>query len=59
MNRTNWPYWLDSPHWPHWWGRPGWTGWRTVAKSGIDLFQVEEGRIVTVWSVTGLRRFAP
>ncbi|MFI6486031.1 nuclear transport factor 2 family protein [Streptomyces sp. NPDC050564] len=30
-----------------------------VAKSGIDLFQVEEGRIVTVWSVTGLRRFAP
>ncbi|GGN56963.1 hypothetical protein GCM10011579_018740 [Streptomyces albiflavescens] len=31
----------------------------TMAKSGIDLFQVEEGRIVTVWSVTGLRRFAP
>jgi ketosteroid isomerase-like protein len=30
----------------------------TVEKSGIDLFQVREGRIVSVWSVTGLRRFA-
>ncbi|MEU6254105.1 nuclear transport factor 2 family protein [Streptomyces sp. NPDC047043] len=28
-------------------------------KSGIDLFEVVRGRIATVWSVTGLRRFAP
>ncbi|WP_405873329.1 nuclear transport factor 2 family protein [Streptomyces sp. NBC_00005] len=28
-------------------------------KSGIDLFEVVQGRIATVWSVTGLRRFAP
>ncbi|MEU5531876.1 nuclear transport factor 2 family protein [Streptomyces sp. NPDC020362] len=28
-------------------------------KSGIDLLEVEDGRIATVWSVTGLRRFAP
>lgn len=27
-------------------------------KSGIDLFEVRAGRIVTVWSVTGHRRFA-
>ncbi|WP_043683771.1 nuclear transport factor 2 family protein [Streptomyces xylophagus] len=27
-------------------------------KSGIDLFEVVDGRIATVWSVTGLRRFA-
>jgi hypothetical protein len=26
-------------------------------KSGIDLFEVVDGRIATVWSVTGLRRF--
>ncbi|UXY27295.1 ester cyclase [Streptomyces sp. HUAS TT20] len=26
-------------------------------KSGIDLFEVADGRIATVWSVTGLRRF--
>lgn len=29
-----------------------------VQKSGIDLFEVADGRIATVWSVTGLRRFA-
>ncbi|MFF7751148.1 nuclear transport factor 2 family protein [Streptomyces sp. NPDC007971] len=29
-----------------------------VAKSGIDLLEVVDGRIATVWSVTGLRRFA-
>jgi SnoaL-like domain len=29
-----------------------------VQKSGIDLLEVEDGRIATVWSVTGLRRFA-
>ncbi|MEU7059325.1 nuclear transport factor 2 family protein [Streptomyces sp. NPDC046197] len=29
-----------------------------VQKSGIDLFEVVDGRIATVWSVTGLRRFA-
>ncbi|MGW4563391.1 nuclear transport factor 2 family protein [Streptomyces sp. NPDC004561] len=28
-----------------------------VRKSGIDLFEVVDGRIATVWSVTGLRRF--
>ncbi|MCW7943627.1 hypothetical protein AAW14_16595 [Streptomyces hygroscopicus] len=28
-------------------------------KSGIDQFEVVDGRIATVWSVTGLRRFAP
>ncbi|MEU0003547.1 nuclear transport factor 2 family protein [Streptomyces sp. NPDC006314] len=27
-------------------------------RSGIDLFEVVRGRIATVWSVTGLRRFA-
>ncbi|MQY32835.1 hypothetical protein SRB17_07940 [Streptomyces sp. RB17] len=27
-------------------------------KSGIDLLEVVDGRITTVWSVTGLRRFA-
>ncbi|MGJ5751145.1 SnoaL-like protein [Streptomyces puniciscabiei] len=27
-------------------------------KSGIDLLEVVDGRIATVWSVTGLRRFA-
>ncbi|MFC8515566.1 nuclear transport factor 2 family protein [Streptomyces sp. NPDC057257] len=27
-------------------------------KSGIDLFEVVDGRIATVWSVTGVRRFA-
>ncbi|MFF7351234.1 nuclear transport factor 2 family protein [Streptomyces filipinensis] len=27
-------------------------------KSGIDLLEVVDGRISTVWSVTGLRRFA-
>lgn len=27
-------------------------------RSGIDLFEVVDGRIATVWSVTGLRRFA-
>ncbi|MFI1361940.1 nuclear transport factor 2 family protein [Streptomyces griseochromogenes] len=26
--------------------------------SGIDLIEVADGRIATVWSVTGLRRFA-
>lgn len=26
-------------------------------KSGIDLFEIVDGRIATVWSVTGLRRF--
>ncbi|MER6123765.1 nuclear transport factor 2 family protein [Streptomyces sp. NPDC001795] len=31
----------------------------TREKSGIDLFEVVEGRIAAVWSVTGLRRFAP
>ncbi|MET7701952.1 nuclear transport factor 2 family protein [Streptomyces sp. NPDC005485] len=29
-----------------------------LAKSGIDLIEVRAGRIVTVWSVTGHRRFA-
>ncbi|MCC5475973.1 nuclear transport factor 2 family protein [Streptomyces barringtoniae] len=29
-----------------------------VQKSGIDLLEVTDGRIATVWSVTGLRRFA-
>ncbi|MFE0517017.1 nuclear transport factor 2 family protein [Streptomyces sp. NPDC058964] len=29
-----------------------------LQKSGIDLFEVVDGRIATVWSVTGLRRFA-
>ncbi|MEV6838701.1 nuclear transport factor 2 family protein [Streptomyces sp. NPDC051133] len=29
-----------------------------VQKSGIDLLDVADGRIRTVWSVTGLRRFA-
>ncbi|MEU2714851.1 nuclear transport factor 2 family protein [Streptomyces sp. NPDC007205] len=28
-----------------------------VQKSGIDLLEVVDGRIATVWSVTGLRRF--
>ncbi|MBK6014402.1 nuclear transport factor 2 family protein [Streptomyces sp. MBT53] len=27
-------------------------------KSGIDLLEVVDGRIATVWSVTGVRRFA-
>ncbi|MFG2118257.1 nuclear transport factor 2 family protein [Streptomyces sp. NPDC048710] len=35
------------------------TGPGGVHKSGIDLFEVVDGRIATVWSVTGLRRFAP
>ncbi|MFS4098041.1 nuclear transport factor 2 family protein [Streptomyces sp. AF1A] len=34
------------------------TGPDGAHKSGIDLLEVEEGRIATVWSVTGLRRFA-
>ncbi|MFI5688259.1 nuclear transport factor 2 family protein [Streptomyces sp. NPDC051636] len=29
-----------------------------VQRSGIDLFEIVAGRIATVWSVTGLRRFA-
>ncbi|GHI08079.1 hypothetical protein AQI88_06840 [Streptomyces cellostaticus] len=29
-----------------------------VQLSGIDLLEVADGRIATVWSVTGLRRFA-
>jgi hypothetical protein len=29
-----------------------------VQKSGIDILEVVDGRIATVWSVTGLRRFA-
>ncbi|WP_316760195.1 hypothetical protein [Streptomyces herbicida] len=27
-------------------------------KSGIDLFELADGRITTVWSVKGLRRLA-
>ncbi|OLZ69424.1 hypothetical protein AV521_18040 [Streptomyces sp. IMTB 2501] len=34
------------------------TGTDGVQKSGIDLLEVVDGRIATVWSVTGLRRFA-
>ncbi|MGW2699180.1 nuclear transport factor 2 family protein [Streptomyces sp. NPDC001340] len=34
------------------------TGPDGADKSGIDLIEVADGRIATVWSVTGLRRFA-
>ncbi|MEU1402338.1 nuclear transport factor 2 family protein [Streptomyces sp. NPDC005728] len=34
------------------------TGPDGAQKSGIDMLEVVDGRIATVWSVTGLRRFA-